>query len=148
MNCVGLHCPGCSEGQSLGILGTVAVAVIVADQTVQWVADRIWWTVGTLAVSYAVAVAVSMWLERRADARGARYAVCRGIASRADVEELTPAGVAWLARHEQPRRELGSATVINLNIYTADAEESAARIIRQAIPGQAGDVITEGEHPL
>jgi hypothetical protein len=140
--CAGLHCPGCSEGQSLGIFGSVAAGVLAADQTVQWVADRIWWIGGTLAASYAVAVAVTMWLERRADARGVRYAEQHGIASRADVEELTPAGVAWLTSHEQPHA-LG-ATVIKLNIYTADAEASAARIIRTALPGQAGDEITPG----
>lgn len=143
--CPGLHCPGCSEGQSLGILGAVAAGVIIADQTVQWVAERIWWIGGTLALSYAVAVAVAMWLESRADARGVRYAEERGIASRADVEGLTPAGVAWLARHEQPRAVLG-VTIIN-NFYGADGEMTAARVIRQALPG-AGDAITsEGENP-
>jgi hypothetical protein len=141
--CAGLHCPGCSEGQSLGILGSVATGILVADQTVRWVADRIWWIGGTLAVSYAIAVAVTMWLERRADARGVRYAELHGIASRADIDELTPAGVAWLASRDQPRA-LG-ATVINLSFYGADAEASAVRVIRQALPGQAGEAITEGE---
>jgi hypothetical protein len=85
MPCAGLHCPGCSSGQSLGILGGVVLAAVVADETVQWVAGHIWEIGGTLAVCFALAVAVSMWMERWADVRGARFAARHGILSRADV---------------------------------------------------------------
>ncbi|HZR50085.1 MAG TPA: hypothetical protein VFB06_11255 [Streptosporangiaceae bacterium] len=133
MSCPGLHCPGCSEGQSLGILGTVAVAVIIADETVRWAADRIWWIGGTAAACFALSVAVTMWLERRADARGVRYAELHGIASRADVEELTPAGVAWLASREQPRAALGVREV-HFHFGGLSADEQA-HIIRTTLAG-------------
>ena len=112
MSCPGLHCPGCSGGQSLGVLAAVVGIAVIADETLQWVAERIWWIAGTLVVCFALAVAASMWLERLSDARCARFAERRGIVSRADVDELTPAGVAWLLRHEQPRPAI---TVIGLS---------------------------------
>ncbi len=130
MSCPGLHCPGCSEGQSLGIAAGAAVALVLADQAVQWVAERIWWIGGTVAVCFAVSVALSMWLERRADARAARFGARHGIASRTDVDELTPAGVAWLLRNDQPRQQI--APVVHLHFHDAPASERAA-IIRTAI---------------
>ena len=95
-----------------------------------------------LAVCFALAVAASMWLERLSDARCAGFAERRGIASRADVDQLTPAGVAWLLRHEQQRPAVGPA-VVNFNFYAAASPEPA-RVVRTVIPGQAGDAITEG----
>lgn len=85
MSCPGLHCPGCSEGQSLGIVGVVVIGPVVADKVCTWVAEHIWWIGGTLAISFAVATAVSMALEAWADHRGARFAAVHGILSRADV---------------------------------------------------------------
>ena len=76
---------GCSGGQSLGILAGVVVGLAVAAELVQWVADRIWWIGGTLAVCFARAVAASMALEAWADRRGARFTALHGIRSRADV---------------------------------------------------------------
>ena len=142
MSCPGLHCPGCTGGQSLGILAGVIAAAWIADETLQWVADRIWWIGGTLAVCFVLATAASMWLERLSDARCAGFAERRGIASRADVDQLTPAGVAWLLRHEQERAAVGPA-VVNFNFYGAASPEPA-RVIRTVIPGTAGDAITEG----
>jgi hypothetical protein len=63
MSCPGLHCPGCSAGQSLGILAA-AVIGLAAAETVEWVAERIWWIGGTLAACFALAIAASMALER------------------------------------------------------------------------------------
>jgi hypothetical protein len=85
MSCPGLHCPGCSAGQSLGILAAAIIGLAVAAETVRWVAERIWWIGGTLAVCFALAVAGASWLERWADRRGARFAAAHGILSRADV---------------------------------------------------------------
>jgi hypothetical protein len=143
MSCPGLHCPGCSGGQSLGIFGGTVLAVAVAAETVQWVAERIWWIGGTIAACFALATAASMWLERLSDARCARFAERRGIASRADVDELTPAGVAWLLRQEQQRPAVGPA-VVNFNFYGAASPEQV-RTARTAIPGTAGDAISSKE---
>jgi hypothetical protein len=142
MSCPGLHCPGCSGGQSLGVLAAAVGLAVLADETVQWVAERIWWIGGTVAACFVLATAASMWLERLSDARCARFAEQRGIASRADVDELNPAGVAWLLRHEQQRPAIGP--VVNFNFYGVPADERAA-VIRTAIPGTAGDAITEGK---
>ena len=142
MSCPGLHCPGCTGGQSLGVLAVVVGAVVVADQVSAWVAERIWWIGGTAFACLALAVAATMWLERLSDARCAGFAERRGIASRADVDQLTPAGVAYLLRREQERPAVGPA-VVNFNFYAAASPEQAG-VIRTVIPGQAGDAITEG----
>lgn len=144
MTCPGLHCPGCSGGQSLAIVGSGVVALAIAYQTAQWVHERIWWIGGTAAACFAVATAVSMALEARSDRRGARYAAEHGILSRADVILPEPERRP-VFEPAQERREIRPPTVINLNIYTADAEASAARIIRTALPGQAGAAITHQE---
>lgn len=117
MNCPGLHCPGCSGGQSLGILGGAVLGLVVADKLCAWVAERIWWIGGTVAVCMVLAVAASMWLERLSDARCARFGQRHGIASRADVAELSPAGVAWLLRHEQPQATRGTALAIENHVH-------------------------------
>lgn len=101
MTCFGLHCPGCSEGQSLGVFGGGIAVLILADRTVQFVAERIWWIGGTAAACFAVSVAVSMALEAWSDRRGARYAVAHGIMSRADV---IAAGLEHQMPVGQPRR--------------------------------------------
>ena len=148
MSCPGLHCPGCSEGQSLGILALAVVGLWLLDQTVQVVAEHIWEIGATVAACFALAVAAGMWLEARTERLAAGFAERRGIASRADVDELTPAGVAYLLRREQDRAVL-AATVIpqvtegtappaivnNYHIHFGPADREAARIIRQALPG-------------
>jgi hypothetical protein len=53
-----------------------------AAETVQWVADRVWWIGSTLAVCFALAVAASMWLEARSDRRGATWGAARHLLAR------------------------------------------------------------------
>jgi len=140
MSCPGLHCPGCTGGQSLGILAGVVAVAWIADETVQWVAERIWWIGGTAAVCFALAVAASMWLEAWADRRGARFAAAHGILSRADL--VAPEVSKALPLSSTPRSAIGPAEV-HLHFYgVPDADQ--ATIIRQALSGQAGDAITEG----
>ena len=141
MSCPGLHCPGCTGGQSLGVLAAAVGIAVLADETVQWVAERIWWIAGTLAVCFALAVAASMWLEAWAERRGARFAARHGILSRADViagavppATLRPA----VLESEWPALAPRQVTV---NIFGVPPSEAAA-IIRQALPGEA---ITERE---
>jgi hypothetical protein len=85
VSCPGLHCAGCSEGQSLGVLGVVVIGLVVADKLCTWVAERIWWIGGTVAACMVLAIVASMALEARAERRGARFAERHGIRSRADV---------------------------------------------------------------
>ena len=99
MSCPGLHCPGCSEGQSLGVLGGLVVIVYAADQLSVWVAEHIWEIGGTLAACFALSVAVSMWLERWAVIRGARFAAAHGIPV---VEVIQPAVRAALIALDAP----------------------------------------------
>jgi hypothetical protein len=146
VSCPGLHCPGCTGGQSLGVLAGVVVVAWIADETVLWVAQHIWWIAGTLAVCFALATAATMWLERLSDARCARFAERRGIASRADVDDLTQAGVAYLLRREQDRVALGRPqTVITGGTHlwvTGQPDAEQAEVIRQALPGYARGIVT------
>jgi len=143
MSCPGLHCPGCSEGQSLGILAAVVVGLVVAAGTVQWVAERIWWIGSAVAVCFALAVAAGMWLERLADRRGARYAAAHGILSRADVILPAPARVAAVDAEPVPPAIVSAPqTVITGGIHvwlTGLPDEAQAAVIRKAIPGIVGD---------
>jgi hypothetical protein len=106
---------------------------------VQWVAERIWWIGGTLAVCFALAVAAGMWLERWADRRGVRFAAAHGILSRADV--ALPPGVRAVVTG--PGRPALAAPQITVNIFGVPSAEQAA-IIHQTLPGHAGDVSVEG----
>jgi hypothetical protein len=128
VSCPGLHCPGCSEGQSLGILAAAVAAAVVADQAVQWVAERIWWIGGTLAVSFALAVAMSMALEALAARRAARFAARHGILSRADV--ILPGPVRAVAAEPMPGRP---------------AIENHYHVHYHAADGQQAPAITEGK---
>jgi hypothetical protein len=142
MSCPGLHCPGCSEGQSLGIAAATVAGLVVTAETVQWVAERIWWIGSTAAVCFALAVAAGMWLERLADRRGARFAAAHGILSRADV--ILPAPVRVTAMPDAAARPAIAAPQVTVNLFGVPSPEQAA-IIRQAIPGQAGTAIAGPE---
>jgi hypothetical protein len=136
MGCLGLHCPGCSEGQSLGIAAATVLGLVLLAETVQWVAERIWWIGGTLVLCFALAVAASMWLERWADRRGARFAAAHGIVSRADVTLAAPAAAVGLPRQQRSAGEPPAA--IHLHFHGLPAAEQAA-IIRQALPERNED---------
>jgi hypothetical protein len=135
VSCPGLHCPGCTGGQSLGILAGVVAAAWIADETVQWVAERIWWIGGTLAVCFALATAASMWLEAWADRRAARFAAAHGILSRADVILPEPTRAVVLEPVPVPERPAVTAPQITVNIFGVPSTEQAA-IIRQALPSE------------
>jgi len=135
VSCPGLHCPGCSEGQSLGILAAAAGGLYVAALAVQVVAEHIWEIAAVLAACFALSVAASMWLEARTARRAAGYAERRGIASRADVEELTPAGVAYLLRRERvteiPRTERPAIeNHYHVHYHAADGQQAPAIVRR------------------
>ena len=128
MSCPGLHCPGCSEGQSLGIAAAAVGIAVIAGETVQWVAERIWWIGGTLAACFALSVAASMALEARAARREARFAVAHGILSRADV--ILPVPVRAVVAESVPERP---------------AIENHYHVHYHAADGQQAPAITEGK---
>lgn len=133
MTCPGLHCPGCSDGQSLGIAGGAAVLLVLADAAVPWVADRIWWITGTVAMCFALATAASMWLERRSDRRAAAWGAAHGIRSRADVILPGPDRPAEVMA-EPARPAIAAPQIVNIFNFGTDPS-SAAAFIRRALPG-------------
>jgi hypothetical protein len=50
--------------QSAAVTGAQLIGLAVAAETVNWVAERIWWIGSTLAVCFALVVAAASWLER------------------------------------------------------------------------------------
>lgn len=150
MICPGLHCPGCSDGQSLGILAAAVAALVLADRVVPWVADRIFWIGGTLALCFALATAASMWLETRTRRREAAWGAARGILSRADVilpvpsrEPVAAAVLPQAVTAAQPATIAAPQVVNVFNVFGVPAAQAA--VIRTMLPGQAGDAITEGK---
>jgi len=85
MTCPGLHCPGCSSGQSAGIAALAAVGLVVADSTMQVVAENIVWISAVVVVCFVLSVTASMWLEQRSGRRCAAWGHERGTYSRADM---------------------------------------------------------------
>ena len=120
---------------ALIVIGSV-IGVVVAYEASAWVAARIWWIGATLAVCFAPAIAASIWLERRADRRGAEWGAERhGASTRAPT---------WCCRTPQraaavsagPERPAVAAPGITVNIFGVPSPEQAA-VIRQALPGEA-----------
>jgi hypothetical protein len=137
VTCPGLHCPGCSGAQSLGIVGGAVVGLVVAAETVTWVAEHIWEIGLTVTACFALAVAASMWLERWADRRGARFAAAHGILSRADV--ILPAPGRVTAVTAQPEQPGLTAPQITVNIFGATEPEQAA-ILRKMLPASGEEI--------
>lgn len=135
MICPGLHCPGCTGSQSAVIGGAGVVGLVLACETVQWVADRIWWIGGTVAACFAAAVAVSTALEARSERRGAAYAAAHGIMSRADALALgiVPPAVAG-SIPERPAIEGG--VHVHYHQHYHAAPEQAVQAVTE-VPGQA-----------
>ena len=127
MSCPGLHCPGCSGVQSLGVLAAAGVVLCVAYETVAVVARYIVPVAAVVVACFALSVAAAVWLEGRSDRRAAEWGAARGIVSRADVILPPP-----------PPRAAIAPQVVNFNFYGADTARAAA-VIRHAIPGAAGD---------
>ena len=147
MSCPGLHCPSCTEGQSIAITGGAVAVLVLAAETIQWVAERVFWVGGTMAACLALSVAASFWLERMADRRGARFAAEHGILSRADVIRVGVVEICEPLPHSRSAgrdRELVTTArpaieprpAIHLHFHGVPGEQ-AAEIIRQALPGES-----------
>jgi hypothetical protein len=127
VNCSGIHCAGCGGGAAF------PVVVLAALEGFAWVAAHV---IEVAAVSLAcavLAVAAVAALIRRQERRAAAHAA-RGplLITRPDAAPLPPA------------RRGGLPPVVNNYFYVADPAV-AARVIRTALPGTAGDAITEGD---
>lgn len=101
---------------------------MVAAETVTWVAEHIWEIGLTVAACFALAVAASMWLERWADRRGARFAAAHGILSRADVILAAPPPAAGL-----PRQQRAAIAPVQIHFHGLD-DEQQAEIMGRALP--------------
>lgn len=126
--CKGLHCDGCGSGA--GIKATIiggAVVVAVGAEVLEWVAAHAIELALVTAVCFGIAIATVAALFRLAGRRDARHAAERPFLIVRDQEYALPAA---------SRPEI--APVINVNIFTADAEASAAAIIRNALT-EGGD---------
>lgn len=146
MTCPGLHCPGCTEGQSLAIVGAAVGALVVVAEVVPCVAGHIWEIGLTVAACFALSVAVSMSLEAWADRRGARFAAAHGILSRADV--ILPEPTRAAVPVPQVTATLTPPAIerhYHIHLGEADAPDAAGSLIRRALAGQAGDSIVEGK---
>jgi hypothetical protein len=145
MACAGLHCSGCAGGVS------VPPVVFAAAFGFAWVAENVVMVAAVSAVSGALAVAAVVALMRWADRRNARHAVEHPLAIVREVPQISTVRADSVAQIRTARADLGTSAerpaitpaVINLHFHGADGEDTAARIIRTAI---SGDAIT-GEGP-
>ena len=126
MSCSGIHCAGCGAGAAVP---PVALAGLLG---LTWVTEHLVMVAVVSAACGVLSVAAVVALMRWQDRRQAAFAACGPLLiTRADAAPLPSA-----ARRELP-------PVVNNYFYVADAA-MGARVIR-AIPGQAGDAITEGK---
>jgi hypothetical protein len=128
MSCSGLHCAGCGGGAGVPLVALAALEGFtwVAAHVIEVAAVSL--ACGVLSV--AAVVALMRWQDRRQAAFAARGPL---LVTRAGAAPLPPA-----------RQRAALPPVVNNYFYVADPA-MAARVIRTAIPGQAGDAITEGK---
>ena len=136
MGCSGLHCAGCAGGV------TVPVVPLAAVFGVAWIAGHMIEVIAVCGASGALAVLIVVALVRwgeRQDARHAQLWAARKAA-------LAPAPVTATML---PQAATGARPAleqhVHYHVHLGAAEREAARIIRTALPGQAGAAITEGE---
>jgi hypothetical protein len=136
MACSGLHCAGCGGGSAAPV---VAFAAFLG---VDWVAAHLAEVIVTSAACGALAVAAVVALMRWADRRAARHAAAGPLMVTREVSApMVNATVIPQVRRVEER----PAIVNHYHIHFDPADREAARIVRTALPGTAGDAITEGK---
>jgi hypothetical protein len=106
---------------------------------VEWVASHAVEVLAVTAACGALAVAAVVALMRWGDRREARHAIEHPFLTvRPAPATLTATVIPQVSQPERP----AIPQVVNFNFY-GTGSTMAARAIRQAIPGQAGDAITE-----
>jgi hypothetical protein len=138
MACSGLHCAGCAGGI------TVPVVPLAAVFGLAWVAEHLIEVAAVCgacgALSVLVVVALMRWGERQ-DARHAQIWAARKAAL--EPPSVTATVIPQVRWPDQPVIEYHHHGAV-FNFYGPDGETQAARVIRAALPGQAGDrIITE-----
>jgi len=122
-----------SSGPDLtGLIG-IAVLVGVAYAAAEVVLALIWYIAAVLAVVLAAAIGAGIWL----------------ICTRRSREARAAEAYAARFRELQERQRVAAATVLapleQHTHYHVHVGDQQAAIIRQALPGTAGDAITEGK---
>jgi hypothetical protein len=125
VTCSGIHCAGCAGG------AVVPVVPLAAVFGLAWIAGHLIEVAIVAAVCGALAVAAVELLARWSDRRDVRRAAARPLVYVRSVQVVTPAS--------QPA---AIAPALTVNFYGPDSD-MAARALFQAIPGHAGDAITE-----
>jgi len=134
MACNGLHCSGCAAGAA------IPVWPLAAAYGLAWVAEHLVEVIAISATCGVLAVAAVVALMRWTDRRDARHVAERPLL----VTREAPA--SRLTATVTPQVTQGTsapAVEQHVHFHFDPADREAARIIRQAIPGLAGDVITE-----
>lgn len=117
-------------------VAAIAAAAAAIEGT-EWVLARIWWIIGAAFVIAVLTGLVLARLMRWARARDERDAVAWE-RRRVQLEVPRPARAAEIPP-PQPQA-IAPVSVYVINVANADQ----AAIIRQALPGQAEDAVTEG----
>ena len=138
MACTGLHCSGCAGGVSVPPVALAAVCGLA------WVAEHLIEVVIVSAACGILSLAAVVVLMRWADRRDARHRPLW-------IPREVPAAVTATVIPQVPQAAAGAQPAIEhhhhgpvFNFYGPDGEAAAARVIRTALSGQAGDAITEG----
>lgn len=123
-------CVQCAAGGG-GVL--VIFAAVAAIEGLQWLLARIWWITGTAVVIIAAGVALVVLIRRAEERSAERVAIWRA-------ERWPEVGTADAAQIPRAERR---AVENHYHVHHHYAGPEPARAT--AIPGQAGDAITEGK---
>jgi hypothetical protein len=139
MSGYGYHWSRCSGGGGDAKAILAGGGLLIGAIAVEWVAAHAWEIVAVTALCGAAAVAAAVALMRWGDRRERRHMAERPfLVSRAEPATLTATVIPQVSQPERP----AIPQVVNFNFY-GTGSTMAARVIRQQIPGMAGD-ITEG----
>lgn len=136
MSCSGLHCAGCAGGAAVPV---VPLAVVFS---LAWIAEHLVEVIvmcgvsGTLAV--LVVVALMRWGERQDARRAQIWAARKAAASR-------PSITATVIPQASRGTALAIENHVHYHYHGERASPEPARVIRTALPGQAGAAITTEE---
>ena len=125
-----------SGGPDLGDIGLIFAVCAAAGVVVEVVLSIIVWIAVALGIASALAVVGLVWWVRGKPAREARFTAA--LAAQRQAHAVTATVTPQVTQETRP------AIVNNYYITIDPASREAAGIIRQALPGPAGD-ITEGK---
>jgi hypothetical protein len=137
MSCSGLHCAGCGGGGA-----AVPVVALAAFVGIDWVAAHLAEVAAISAICGVLAVAALVMLMRWCARRETVVAATRSLWVTRDVPAPAITGRVIPQAIQQPAAPAIEQHV-HYHLHVADGYE-AARVFT-AIPGQAGEAITEGK---